>query len=63
METLIPIDEFSLFTLAIGLLYVLVVQLYLKKGNKSWLALKPSLRLGLVNKGRFFTLEKISKTI
>ena len=58
LETLIPVDEFSLFTLAIGLFYVLVVWLYLKKGNRYCLALEPSLRLGLVNMRPLFLLGK-----
>ena len=62
-ETIIHVDDFSLYTSAVGLFYVLVFWLYLKKGNKPCLACKPSLKLGLVNKGRFLTLEKYSKLL
>ena len=62
-ETIIPVDDFSLYTSAVGLFYVLVFWLYLKKGNKPCLVCKPSLKLGLVNKGHFLTLEKYSKLL
>ena len=60
-ETIILVDDFSLYTSAVGLFYVLVFWLYLKKGNKPCLVHKPSLKLGLVNKVHFFTLEKYPK--
>ena len=62
-ETIISVDDFSLYTLAVELFYVLMVWLYLKKGDKPCLVRNLSLKLGLVNKGRFFTLEKYSKLL
>ena len=62
-ETIISVDDFLLYTLGVGLFYVLMVWLYLKKGNKPCLACNLSLKLGLVNKGRFLTLEKYSKLL
>ena len=62
-ETIIAVHDFLLYTLAVGLFYVLMVWLYLKKGNKPCLARNLSLKLGLVNKGRFLTLEKYSKLL
>ena len=62
-ETIVSVDDSLLYTLAVGLFYVIMVWLYLKKGNKPCLARKPSLKLGLVNKGRILTLEKYPRLL
>ena len=62
-EIILPVDLIFTFYISHRIIYVLMFWLYLKKGNKPCLARKPSLKLGLVNKGRILTLEKYPRLL